>query len=167
MKSNLALIGMPGAGKSTVGIILAKMLAKGFVDTDLLIQQNCGRSLQEILDSEGYSALRRAEEEEILRLNVVDHIIATGGSAVYSAAAMTHLATASTIIFLQVDFDEIVRRIHNFDTRGIARSATQSFRELYEERQILYRRYAQVTIDCAGLNQEAIVAKIATAYAQQ
>ncbi|MBW6512626.1 MAG: shikimate kinase [Desulfuromonadaceae bacterium] len=167
MKSNLALIGMPGAGKSTVGIILAKTLAKGFVDTDILIQQNCGRSLQAILDSAGYGALRRAEEEEILRLNVIDHVIATGGSAVYSATAMTHLATASTIIFLQVDFDEIVRRIHNFDTRGIARSATQSFRELYAERQILYRRYAQLTIDCAGLNQEAIVAKIATAYAQQ
>ena len=163
MKTNIALIGMPGAGKSTVGIILAKTLASGFVDTDVLIQQNQKRSLQEILNIEGYLTLRQIEKEEILQLKVKNHVIATGGSAVYSESAMAQLATTATIVFLKVDYDEIVRRIHNFDTRGIARKKSQSFHALYEERQVLYRRYANVTIDCAGLGQEEIVERIVAA----
>ena len=97
MKQNLTLIGMPGAGKSTIGIILAKVLACGIIDTDVLTQINRQRSLQQIIDESDYLNLRKIEQEEILKLNVVNHIIATGGSAVYSEKAMCHLQNISTI----------------------------------------------------------------------
>lgn len=161
MKTNVTLIGMPGAGKSTIGIILAKELSYGFVDTDVLIQINRQRSLQDILDADGYLELRRIEEEEILRLNVSRQVIATGGSAVYSARAMVHLKAISTIVFIEVEFDEICRRIHNFDTRGIACAPQQSFRALYEERLVLYRRYAELRIDGNQLSQDELALEIA------
>nr|WP_282755678.1 shikimate kinase [Desulfuromonas thiophila] len=158
---NLTLIGMPGAGKSTLGVVLAKRLSLGFVDTDVLIQVNRGKALQQILDEAGYLELRRIEEEEILRLQVERHVIATGGSAVYSAAAMAHLQRLSTIVFLDVAFDEICRRIHNFDSRGIACAPGQSFAELYQERLLLYRRYAEITIDANRGGQEELAERIA------
>ncbi|MCB2184430.1 MAG: shikimate kinase [Desulfobulbaceae bacterium] len=160
MKSNLTLIGMPGAGKSTIGIILAKVLSFGFIDTDILIQINRQMSLQQILDQSDHLNLRKIEEEEILKINVVNHVIATGGSAVYSEKAMNHLQAISTIIFLEVGYEELTRRIHNFTTRGIAKSKDQSFRDLYEERQVLYNRYAQLKIDCNVLSQEEIAGEI-------
>ncbi|WP_461535526.1 shikimate kinase [Spongorhabdus nitratireducens] len=161
MKSNITLIGMPGAGKSTIGIILAKNMARGFLDTDILIQINQQHSLQEILDSQGYLALRDIEEKEILKVNMHHHIIATGGSAVYSDAAMTHLAQDSVIVFLDVDFEQIRQRIHNFDTRGIARAEHQTLDDLFEERGRLYRKYADITIDCRTLHQEELALEIA------
>ncbi len=156
MKSNLTLIGMPGAGKSTIGIILAKILSSGFLDTDILIQINQQKSLQQILDESDHLNLRRIEEEEILKINVDNHVIATGGSAVYSKKAMQHLRAISTIIFLEVDYAEITRRIRNFDSRGIARSKDQTLRDLYNERQVLYNKYGELTINCNGLDQEEI-----------
>lgn len=161
MKTNLTLIGMPGAGKSTVGIILAKNLSLGFIDTDVLIQINRQKSLQQILDESDHLHLRAIEEEEILKLNVSRHVIATGGSAAYSAKAMAHLQRLSTVIFLQVSFPEIERRIRNFATRGIAKAKNQTFRELFDERQVLYRKYAEYTIHCDGLDQEEVAALIA------
>jgi len=163
-KPNLILIGMTGAGKSTVGIILAKVLSFGFIDTDVLIQINRQKSLQQILDKSDHLNLRRVEEEEILKLNVNRHVIATGGSAIYSEKAMAHLRGISTIVFLEVDFDEIERRIKNFDTRGIAKAKDQSFRELFEERQALYRRYADFRVDGNRLSQEELAEQIAAAY---
>ena len=160
MKSNLTLIGMPGAGKSTIGIILAKFLSCGFLDTDILIQINRQSSLQQLLDERGYMALRTIEEEEILKINIENHVIATGGSAVYSEKAMAHLKDISTIIFLKVGYDELVRRIHNFNSRGIAKAKDQSFQDLYNERQILYNKYAEVTIDCTHRDQEEIALEI-------
>lgn len=157
MASNLTLIGMPGAGKSTVGILVAKSLSLNFIDTDILIQLNQGKTLQQIVDESGHLHLRAIEEKQILALNLSRHVIATGGSAVYSAKAMAHLQQISTIIFLQVSRAEIERRISNFKTRGIAKSAHQSFQELYEERQVLYTRYAEVTIPCDGYNQDEVV----------
>lgn len=161
MKTNLTLIGMPGAGKSTIGIILAKNLSLGFIDTDVLIQINHQKSLQQILDESGHLGLRAIEEEEILKLNVGRHVIATGGSAAYSDKAMTHLKAISTIVFLEVSFHEIERRIRNFDTRGIAKAKNQTFRELYDERQVLYRKYAELTVSCDGMDQEEVAAHIA------
>jgi shikimate kinase len=161
MKSSITLIGMPGAGKSTVGIILAKNLSLGFIDTDVLIQINQQRSLQKIINETGHLTLRAIEEHEILKLNVTDHVIATGGSVAYSNKAMCHLRDISTIVFLRAGFDEIKRRIHNFDTRGIAKSSHQSFRELFEERQLLYETYAEMTIDCDHLDQEEVAQQIA------
>ncbi len=154
MKSNITLIGMPGSGKSTCGIILAKNLALGFVDTDVLIQINRQKSLQQIIDEAGHLHLREIEEEEILKLNVDQHVIATGGSAVYSERAMTHLQSLSTIVFLEASFEVIQERIRNFETRGIAKAEGQTFRQLFEERQSLYRKYAKITVGCTVLDQE-------------
>lgn len=163
MKTNITLIGMPGAGKSTVGIILAKNLGMGFIDTDVLIQTRARKTLQQIMDTCGHLGLRAVEEREILDLRVAHHVIATGGSAAYSPAAMDHLGRISTIVFLQAGFDEIKRRIHNFETRGIAKDKNQSFEALFNERQVLYRQYAEVTIDCNRLDQEQAVLQIAAA----
>ncbi|MEN8210323.1 MAG: shikimate kinase [Thermodesulfobacteriota bacterium] len=160
MKTNLTLIGMPGAGKSTTGIILAKNLGLGFFDTDILIQINQQKSLQNILDSKGYLDLRKIEEQEILKINIENNVISTGGSAVYSQQAMTHLQSISKIIFLKTDFEVLEKRINNFATRGIAKAENQTFKELFKERQILYRKYADITIDCNVLTQDLAAEKI-------
>jgi shikimate kinase len=156
MGTNYTLIGMPGAGKSTIGIILAKNLSCGFIDTDILIQINRGKSLQEIINDSDFLNLRYVEEHEILKLNVKNHVIATGGSAVYSEKAMSHLKSISKIIFLDVEFEIIRERIRNFETRGIAKADSQTFKDLFDERQILYKKYADLTIECSRLNQEEI-----------
>ena len=162
MKSNnITLIGMPGAGKSTIGIILAKNLGLGFIDTDVLIQINQQKTLQQIIDETDHLHLRAIEEQEILKLNIDDHVIATGGSVVYSPKAMAHLLKMSTVVFLPVSFDELERRIHNFESRGIAKAADQSFRELFDERQILYRKYAEITVNGDDYDQEEMAARIA------
>ncbi len=164
MKSNLTLIGMPGAGKSTIGIILAKNLGLGFIDTDVLIQINQQKPLQQIIDESSHLNLRKIEEEEILKINIDNHIIATGGSVAYSEKAMVHLLGISKVIFLEVSFEEIKKRIDNFETRGIAKAKNQTFRELYEERQVLYKKHAEITIDCNVLNQDELAVQIANLY---
>jgi shikimate kinase len=167
MKSNITLIGMPGSGKSTVGIILAKGLSFGFIDTDVLIQINRGKSLQDIIHGSDYLNLRKIEEEEILKINIDKHVIATGGSAVYSENAMFHLQTISNIIYLDAEIDVIRSRIYNFETRGIAKSKTQTFQDLFDERRALYRKYAEFTVDCNSLNQEEIAEFIFTKLINQ
>ena len=107
MKSNLTLIGMPGSGKSTIGVILAKNLGLGFIDTDVLIQINRQKPLQKIIDEHDHLYLRAVEEEEILKINITNHVIATGGSVAYSEKAMSHLLAISKVIFLDVNFEEI------------------------------------------------------------
>lgn len=161
MKTNITLIGMAGAGKSTVGIILAKNLGRGFLDTDVLIQINRQRTLQDIVDQEGYLELRRMEQEEICKVNLTNHIIATGGSAVYSAPAMEHLRSISTVVFLHTQFEELERRIHNFETRGLAKSPEQTFRDLYEERELLYRKYADLIIPTDDIDQDSVAELVA------
>ena len=160
MKTNLTLIGMPGAGKSTTGIILAKNLGLGFFDTDILIQINQQKRLQDILDSKGYIDLRKIEEQEILKINIENNVISTGGSAVYSQQAMTHLQSISKIIFLKAGFEVLEKRINNFATRGIAKAENQTFKELFKERQILYKKYADITINCNVLTQDLAAEKI-------
>lgn len=161
MKSNITLIGMPGAGKSTTGIILAKNCSLGFLDTDILIQINRQRPLQEILDERGHIYLREIEEDEVLKINIENNVIATGGSVAYSERAMNHLKCISTIVFLEVSFKELKKRIHNFESRGIAKAPEQSFEQLFEERQILYRKYADITVVSEGKTQEQIAEEIA------
>lgn len=155
--TNVILVGMPGAGKSTIGLLLAKELAKDFVDTDLLIQLREHSTLQDILDRFGYLHLRAVEEQVLLEADFNNHIIATGGSAVYSDKGMQHLRRLGKVVFLDVSLDELRARIDNYDSRGIARRPDQSFEDLFRERRALYQRYADITVDCSGCDQRAVV----------
>ncbi|MET0356391.1 MAG: shikimate kinase [Cellvibrio sp.] len=157
---SLILIGMPGAGKSTLGILLAKSLAKDFVDTDLLIQLQHHTTLQDIVNTQGYLALRDIEEQVILGTHYPNHIIATGGSVVYSAKAMQHLQQYGHIIFLDVSLKELTARVNDIETRGLARKPNQSFEELYNERRTLYQQYSTITIDCNGKSHGQILEEI-------
>jgi shikimate kinase len=158
--SNFVLIGMPGSGKSTVGVILAKKTSRDFVDTDLLIQTSQGRTLQGIVDRDGYTALRDIEERVLLGLRVHNHVIATGGSAVYSDQAMAHLKSDGLVIFLDVDLATLQSRIPDFSTRGLAKRPDQGLAELFEERFGLYAKHADITVRCGRLNQEDVCARI-------
>jgi shikimate kinase len=157
---NIILIGMPGSGKSTVGVILAKLTGRDFVDTDVLIQTQKGRALQDIVDRDGYVALRTIEGKALLALDCRNHVIATGGSAVYCHAAMTHLKSGGIAVFLNVDLQTLEERVHNYETRGLAKHPDQSMTDLFAERSALYQRYADITIDCVGLSHEEVCAKI-------
>ena len=156
VKDNIVLIGMPGSGKSTIGVILAKRTSRDFVDTDVVIQTHEHRSLQHILDSDGYMALREIEEKWVCTLDVRETVVATGGSVVYSEKSMAHLAERGVNIFLSVSLAALKQRITDYEERGIARRPDQSFEELFEERAILYNRYADITIACDNLNQEQV-----------
>ena len=158
--SNLVLIGMPGAGKSTVGVILAKMTSHDFVDTDVLIQTGQERTLQEIIDTDGFMTLRQIEEDVLLGLSVRNHVIATGGSAAYSRPAMAHLKSEGSVIFLDVDLATLESRVLDFSMRGLAKRPDQSFADLFAERFELYTRYADITIKCDTMSPEAICASI-------
>ena len=151
---------MPGAGKSTIGVLLAKELALDFIDTDLLIQSREGFSLQHIIDSQGHVALRTIEEQVLLSLNPNRHIIATGGSAVYSEAAINHLKENGLVVFLDVNIDTLLSRINNFSSRGLAKRADQSFEDLYAERLPLYQKHADIVIDTSELDHDAVCKKL-------
>ena len=151
---NLIFVGMPGSGKSTVGVLVAKRLGLGFIDTDLLIQQKAGCTLQDIVNQKGYLALRQIEEEVLLQLNVEKYVISTGGSAVYSDAAMKHLKRRGVVVFLDISLDTVVARIGDFSLRGISKRPEQSLIELYEERSALYSRYADIMIQGDALSQD-------------
>jgi shikimate kinase len=159
-RSNLILIGMPGAGKSTVGVILAKQSSRGFVDTDVLIQTSQNRTLQEIVDTDGYAALRKIEQDILLGLTVKNSVIATGGSAVYSDSAMAHLRSDGLVIFIDVDIPTLESRIHDFTRRGLAKRPDQSFGDMFHERFALYTHYADVTIKCVGMTHEEVCSRI-------
>ena len=151
---------MPGSGKSTVGVILAKKTSRDFVDTDLLIQTSQGRKLQDIVDHDGYVSLRFIEERILLDLSVRDHVIATGGSAVYSDQAMAHLKADGLAIFLDVDLATLESRIPDFSTRGLAKRPDQSLSELFGERFALYTKHADITVKCDKLTHEEVCARI-------
>lgn len=153
---------MPGAGKSTIGVLLAKQTSKDFIDTDVLIQVAEGSLLQDIVDSQGYLVLRAIEEGVLLGLSCCNCVVATGGSAVYSDAAMQHLKAGGMTVFLDVDIATLNSRVHDYETRGLAKRPDQSFAELFEERLVLYRKYADLTVNCIGLTQEEVCSKIIT-----
>ncbi|NMB96383.1 MAG: shikimate kinase [Clostridiaceae bacterium] len=158
---NIVLIGMPGAGKSTIGVLLAKTLGMSFIDTDLIIQEREGRLLQDIISLYGISRFLDIEENAILSLNCKATVVATGGSVVYSVKAMRYLRHNATVIYLKVEYDEIERRITNISTRGIAMNKGQNLIDIYNERIPLYERYADIVIDCSGKDVEDIIQEIA------
>ena len=153
----IVLIGMPGTGKSTVGVLLAKALGMGFVDTDILIQLREKRTLQDIIQKSGYSSLREIEQEVVLENDYDSKVVATGGSIVYSAKSMARLKQAGKVIYLSCSISQLRNRIHNFDTRGIAAPLGQRLEDIANERTALYEQYADYTIDTSANTPAAIV----------
>jgi shikimate kinase len=155
-KSNIILIGMAGCGKSAVGRRLAELLHLSFVDTDDLIVRAQGRPLQEIINSRGPHAFRRIEEEVLLGINPRRHVIATGGSTIYSPAGMAHLRRIGYIVLLRVDLAVLQARVDNVPTRGLVRQPQQTFADLYRERLPLYLKYAEYSYDCGRQGIEEV-----------
>ena len=151
---------MPSAGKSTVGVILAKTLGMNFIDTDIAIQENSRRLLQEIIDTDGPDAFKKIEEKTILSLHCHRAVIATGGSAVFSERAMEHLTQDGVVVYLKISFDEMEKRLRNITTRGIVLIAGQGLFDMYTQRIPLYEKYADITIDCSKDDFEIIVQKV-------
>jgi len=147
--NNIILIGMPGAGKSTVGVILAKTRGMKFIDTDIAIQETTGRLLQEIIDTDGPDTFKTIEEKTILSLHCHHAVIATGGSVVFSEEAMEHLTKDGVVVYLKISFEEMEKRLKNITTRGIVLRAGQSLFDMYTRRIPLYEKYADITIDCS------------------
>ena len=166
-KSNLILIGMPGCGKSTCGVLAAKALCKRFVDTDLLIQDKEGLSLQEILNFKGTDYFSEAESRILQELTVTNSMISTGGSAVYYEDAMKHLKENGTVIYLKISLDEMLSRIRNITTRGILLHPGETVREMYDARVPLYEKYADIVIDCDHLTVEQAVAALCEPFSPQ
>jgi len=156
----VVLIGMPGAGKSTLGVMLAKNIALDFVDTDILIQNKLHCTLQYFLDEQGFLALRSEEEKVLLAAEFSHQVIATGGSAVYSDAGMARLKALGPVVLLNVSEGELLRRIDDMNTRGIACAPGQSFHDLFIERQRLYQHYADIVIECDGKNQYSLAQEL-------
>lgn len=159
---NIILIGMPGAGKSTIGVILAKTLGMDFLDSDLVICRETGRTLQDLLDKDGLERFLQLEEDIACSLHPSHTVIATGGSVPMSARAMAHLAAQGTVVYLQVALPELSRRLSNIKTRGIAFGPGESLETLYQKRVPIYESWADLTVSAdPGENDlEHMVAQI-------
>ena len=160
MKDNIVLIGMPGVGKSTVGVILAKMIGYQFTDADLLIQKQEGKLLHEIIAENGTDGFIEIEERVNASIEASHTIIATGGSVVYGKKAMEHLSRIGTVVYLKVPYDTLEKRLEDIKGRGVVLKEGQTLRSLYEERLPLYEKYAEDTIDCDGKSIREIVYEI-------
>ena len=147
-ESNITLIGMPGAGKSTVGIVLAKLLCKTFIDADLVIQNNEGKRLHKIIEEIGNERFLKLENDTLANIKVHNSIISTGGSAIFGKEAMEHLKKTSTVVYLKVPYEDIEKRLKSLKRRGVVFDKGQTLRDIYEIRTPIYEKYADIIIDC-------------------
>ena len=163
MKDNIVLIGMPGVGKSTVGVILAKVLGRTFIDSDIVIQQREGALLCDIIKERGIEGFLKTEEAAVLSIDTSNAVIATGGSVVYGKEAMEHLSEIGKIVYLELDYETLNKRLTNIKSRGVVTKKGQDLLAIYEERIPLYEKYADITINECGLNVEETIEKIVKA----
>lgn len=160
-KDNIVLIGMPGAGKSTVGVVLAKKLGYRFIDSDLVIQEQYGKLLHELITEHGVEGFWQIENAVNAGLDVHGSIIATGGSVIYGQEAMEHLREIGTVIYLKLTYEEIEHRLGDLNARGVTLKEGQNLADLYEERIPLYEKYAHITLECDNKLLRDIVHEIA------
>lgn len=161
---NVVLVGMPGSGKSTIGVVLAKVLGYEFLDTDLVIQNQEHRKLSEIIASEGSEGFLAIENNVIKNLSVKRAVIATGGSAIYGKEAMEHLKEIGTVVYLKIAYEELCERLGDLKSRGVVLKEGQTFLQLYEERVPLYKSYADIIIDEKNKSIREIVDEIADVF---
>ncbi len=162
--NNIVLIGMPGSGKSTIGVLLAKMVGYSFIDTDILIQQKENKKLYKIIEENGLNYFKKVENEVNSNIKTENTVIATGGSVVYGKEAMENLKKIGTIVYLKVSKEELKTRLGNFETRGVAIEKGKTFDDLYLERIPLYEKYADITVSSEKIdlatNAENIAKKL-------
>lgn len=158
--NNIVLIGMPGVGKSTVGVILAKELGYQFVDSDLIIQKKTGKLLKELIHEKGVDGFIAIENEVNAGIKVNQCVIATGGSVVYGKEAMEHLKEEGTIVYLKLPYEQLEKRLSNLRGRGVVLRKGQNLRDIFEERRVLYEKYADVVVDEENLDIESTLLKI-------
>ena len=159
-KNNIVLIGMPASGKSTVGVILAKVLGYSFLVFDIVIQNEVKKKLHEIISENGIDGFIAIEDKINSSIKVSNTVIATGGSAVYGENEMKHFKEIGTVIYLKVDYDRLVKRLGNIQQRGVVIRENQTFEQLYEERCSLYEKYADVTIEETAEDAEIVLRSI-------
>ena len=164
-KSNIVLIGMPAAGKSTVGVILAKVLGYRFIDADLVIQEQEHRLLKDIIKEEGLEGFIAIENRVNAGLTVDHTVIATGGSVIYGQQAMEHLKNIGTVIYIRLSYESLEKRLGNIRPRGVALKKGQNLLDLYKERCDLYEKYADITVDAEDLGIEKTMETICIRYA--
>ncbi|MDD2972546.1 MAG: shikimate kinase [Lachnospiraceae bacterium] len=164
-KKNIVLIGMPGSGKSTVGVVLAKNLGYHFTDSDILIQDQYGKLLHEIIEERGVEGFWKVENDVNASIQEQNSVIATGGSAIYGAEAMEHLRDIAVVVYLKLSYPSIEARLGDLNKRGVTLKEGQTLYSLYEERVPLYEKYAHMTIDCEEKEIRDVVAEIASIMA--
>ena len=158
--TNIVLIGMPGCGKSTVGVLLAKAMGKAFIDTDVVLQAAEGRKLQSMIDEIGIDAFLKKEEDAVCALKCSNTVVATGGSVVYGQRAMAHLHEGGTVVYIKLPYETIEARLSNLATRGVTLREGQSLRDLYDERVPLYEKEADIVCDASANEIEQTVTQI-------
>ncbi|MDO4542555.1 MAG: shikimate kinase [Bacillota bacterium] len=163
--NNIVLIGMPGVGKSTIGVILAKITGRTFIDTDLLIQEQQGKLLKDIIAHRGVEGFLAIEDQVLASIKTNNAVIATGGSAVYGKNAMAHLKEGGTIVYLKLDIASLSRRLSNIKNRGVVYKEGQTLEDIFAERCQLYEKYADITIEEGSHDPETVIEKLLIALA--
>lgn len=157
---NIVLIGMPGVGKSTIGVILAKIIGYNFIDTDLIIQEQDGRLLKDIIADQGVDGFIDLENKIISQVQAEKAVIATGGSAVYGEEAMNHLREIGTVVYLKLELDALSHRLHNIKNRGVVFKPGQNLEDIFNDRSPLYEKYAHIIIEEGSQGPEEVISQI-------